>query len=207
MDTTTHYNLKVYEGTDKFNPLTVDAPNMRAIDSNMWENKLASIVTGTETKLGVNHNLAIMSADANVPMFRFTATADFNIGDTVTVNNVAVTALTPAGTALPDGAWVIGSEVLCCLRDTRLTVFVTDAGQIDLSDYVTFEDLAPVETKADTALTTANAAGQTASAANALATQVQSTVAGMFSGITAIAYVQSLPSNPDPTTLYLIPET
>ena len=203
---TTHFNLKKYEGSDKFNPLTFEAANMALIDDALWANKLAAITTATETKLGVNHNLAILTANTDVPMFRFTATADFDLGDTVTVNNTTVTALTPAGTALPDGAWVIGSEVLCCLRDTRLTVFVTNVGQIDLSNYVTFTDLAPVETTADTALTTANAASTTASAANTLATQVQNTVSGMFSGITAIAYVPSLPSNPDATTLYLIPE-
>lgn len=204
---TTHYQLFIGEASDNYNPLTQTNGNMNKIDNAMFENKMASFVTAVESKAGVNHNLSIQSDDEDVPFIHFTATARFSENDTFTVNSTNVTALTPAGTPLPDGAYIIGSDVICYLRDTQLTVFVSDAGEIDLSEYAKLTDLTPIETKADTATTLAQAAGTTAQAANTLATQTAQTVSGMFDGITQIAYVQSLPSNPDATTLYLIPET
>lgn len=128
METTTNYGLKVYEGTDKFNPLTVENYNTEQIDEKMKANEDAGIGTATEIKGGIVH--AITRANGDIPMFRFTATSNYESGDAFTVDGVNVTALTSTGETLDDGAYVIGAEVLCCLVGTRLTVFV---GQTSIS--------------------------------------------------------------------------
>ena len=58
-------------------------------------------------------------------MLRFTATSRFTAGDTFTVDGVQVSALTVSGEQLPDGAYIIGSEVLAYLKGTLLTVFTS----------------------------------------------------------------------------------
>jgi len=129
MNQSTHYNLNLVEGTDIVNPLVQDVPNYEAIDEAMYNNKIASIGTATELASGVVH--ALTRATSDTPVFRFTATSNFNSGETFTVDGVQVTALTPSGETLVSGAYIIGSEVLCALRDTLLTVFVSGQAVAD----------------------------------------------------------------------------
>lgn len=123
MITTEHYNLSQYEGTDKVNPLTVDAQNIAKIDSAMYGIQNSAIPTATELKTGTIH--ALTRNKPNAAMFRFVATAAWKAGDTCTVDGTQVSTLLTNGEALPDGAWVINSNVLCCLVGTVLTVFTS----------------------------------------------------------------------------------
>ena len=123
MQNTENFNLKVYEGEDLFNPLTVENVNVQAIDTQMKKNENHAVGDATELVSGTVHAITRLTPDA--PMLRFTATSRFTAGDTFTVDGVQVSALTVSGEQLPDGAYIIGSEVLAYLKGTLLTVFTS----------------------------------------------------------------------------------
>lgn len=122
MNYTTNFNLNKPEGTDLYNHLTVDNPNMDTIDAAMQANKLASVGNATELVSGTVH--AITRSDNNQNIFRFKATGDFKAGDTITVDGVSVNAYTTAGQQLANDAYVLSAQVLCILDATSLWVFV-----------------------------------------------------------------------------------
>ena len=123
MQNTENFNLKVYEGEDLFNPLTVENVNVQTIDTQMKKNENHAVGDATELVSGTVHAINRLTPDA--PMLRFTATSRFTVGDTFTVDGVQVSALTVSGEQLPDGAYIIGSEVLAYLKGTLLTVFTS----------------------------------------------------------------------------------
>ena len=123
MKTTTNYNLKQYEGTDIFNPLTVEAQNIQSIDTNMGKNRDAAVQLATEIKSGTVH--AITRSTPGAPVIRFVATSDWVQGDTCTVDGVQVSTLLTTGETLPGGAWKINANVLAVLNGTVLTVFTS----------------------------------------------------------------------------------
>lgn len=133
MKSTTNYGYKQYEGTDIFNPLTVEAQNIQSIDEDMGNNRDTGIHLATEVKSGTVH--AITRNVQTAPMFRFIATSDWTTGDTCTVDGVQVSTLMCTGEALKTGAWKINSNVLCVITGTLLTVFTTtptDGGSTDI---------------------------------------------------------------------------
>lgn len=128
--TTTHFNLKKPTGDDLYNHLTIDNPNMDAIDKAMYDNQQAAICTATHSKVGTVQTLTRQGGKS--AMFRFVATAAFAAGDTFTVDGQAVTATLPDGSGLSAGAFVINSNVLACLVGTQMTVYtVAGAGALD----------------------------------------------------------------------------
>lgn len=128
--TTTHFNLKKPTGDDLYNHLTIDNPNMDAIDTAMYNNQQAATCTATHSRVGSVHTLTRQGGKS--PMFRFVATAAFAAGDTFTVDGQAVTAALPDGSGLSAGAFVINANVLCCLVGTQLTVYtVAGVGSLD----------------------------------------------------------------------------
>lgn len=128
--TTTYFKLKKPVGDDLYNHLTIDNPNMDAIDTAMHNNQQAAICTATHSKVGTVHTLTRQGGKS--PMFRFVATAAFAAGDTFTVDGQAVTATLPDGSGLSAGAFVINANVLCCLVGTQLTVYtVAGVGSLD----------------------------------------------------------------------------
>lgn len=128
--TTTHFNLKKPTGDDLYNHLTIDNPNMDAIDKAMYDNQQAAICTATHNKVGTVQTLTRQGGKSS--MFRFVATAAFAAGDTFTVDGQAVTATLPDGSGLSAGAFVINSNVLACLVGTQMTVYtVAGAGALD----------------------------------------------------------------------------
>lgn len=151
MRTSTHYELNLVEGTDKVNPLVQDVPNYEKIDESMYNNKCASIGIATELRTGTVHALTRQNEDA--PMFRFTASSNYAVGDTFTVDGVQVSALLVDGTPLPNMAYIIGSEVLCVLKGTLMTVFANRTTSSDSdrlggklpSHYATDSDLDALE--------------------------------------------------------------
>lgn len=123
MKNTTNYGFKQYEGSDIFNPLTVEAQNIQSIDSNMGKNRDAAVQLATEVKSGTVH--AITRSTPSASVIRFVATSDWTQGDTCTVDGTQVSTLLPTGETLPGGAWKINSNVLAVLTGTLLTVFTT----------------------------------------------------------------------------------
>lgn len=126
MNTTTNYGLYAYEGSDEFNPLAVDVPNINSIDSIMKANSDKAIPTATHVLSGTVH--AIVRADSDAPMFRFVATADFTFGDSFTIDGIAYTAKLSSGEQLNTNAFVTGANVLCCVTGTEFTLFVASTG-------------------------------------------------------------------------------
>lgn len=131
MTRTTNYDLIVVEGGDKVNLLTQMNPNTEKIDEVMKANENSGIQIATELLSGTVH--AITRTVPSASMFKFTAVSNYTAGDTFTVDGVQVTALLTSGEALGTGAYIIGSEVLCNLKDTLLTVY-TQGGTVKLAD-------------------------------------------------------------------------
>ena len=124
-----HYELKLVEGSDIVNPLVIDRPNYETIDGVMYGNESQAIGNATELKSGTIH--AINRSKGNQRFFIFTATSNYELGDTFTVDSVPVTALMPNGTALPNMAYVVNGTVLCSLVGTLLTVYTVGSALAD----------------------------------------------------------------------------
>lgn len=147
MNTTTNYGLKLYEGTDLFNPLTVENVNTGDIDTALKAVSDHAVGAATELTTGTVHALSRSDTDRDV--FAFVATSNYESGDTFTLDGTQVSALTPDGQPLATGSYVIGSSVLCALHDTLITVYVNpakakDSDKLDGHDssyFATDEDL------------------------------------------------------------------
>lgn len=124
-----NFDLNLYEGTDIFNPLTNDVPNYEKIDEQMKKNYNLSVGKATELKTGTVHALTRENADC--PMIHFTATSNFTSNDTFTVDGVQVSALLVDGSTLPSNCYIIGSEVICYLKGTLLTFFLSGSTSKD----------------------------------------------------------------------------
>lgn len=116
-----HFNLFLAEGSDIVNPLVQDVQNYENIDAQMFKNQNAGVQNATELKNGTVHAITRNVPDAQ--FITFTATSNYTAGETFTVDGVQVSALTVSGEALPTGAYVINSQVLCVLKGTLLTVY------------------------------------------------------------------------------------
>lgn len=180
MQTTTNYALKTYEGTDYFNPLTVENPNAVDIDAIMKSISDLAIGTATELTTGTVH--AITRSDSDQAVFRFTATSNYATGDTFTVDTVQVSALTINGQALPDEAYLAGAEVLCALVGTRMTVYGVTGSTIADDSLMLGGQLPSYYGKA----TDVTLAQNTATAAGTLATQLDGRVAALESAGTGL---------------------
>ena len=126
MNTTTNYALKQYEGSDEFNPLAVDVPNLSTIDSAMKENADNGIPNATHILSGTVH--AIVRSNPDATMFRFQATSDFTFGDSFTVDGIAYTAQTTSGDQLQTDAFVEDAVVIGSLEGSDLTLYVNNMG-------------------------------------------------------------------------------
>lgn len=129
MSTTTNYGYNVPTGTDNVNILADVSSNFPMIDGDLKAVSDAAVGTATELLTGTVH--ALTRADSDRNMFHFTATANFEAGETFEVDGVQVTAKTPDGQNLSTGAYVINSSVLCILVGTLLTVMVNPAKALD----------------------------------------------------------------------------
>ena len=121
MTYTTNYNLNIVEGTDIVNPLTQLNPNFTSIDSIMKSNADAAVTPATCIKSGTLHTVTRSNTDAE--MFIFTATGDWNLGDTMTVDGTPVTPVLPDGTGLLTGSYLINSEVLASIKGSKVTIY------------------------------------------------------------------------------------
>ena len=179
MQNTENFNLKVYDGEDLFNPLTVENVNMNAIDTQMKKNENHAVGDATELVSGTVHAITRLTPDA--PMLRFTATSRFTAGDTFTVDGVQVSALTVSGEQLPDGAYIIGSEVLAYLKGTLLTVFTSQGTLATAKNALKLGGNDPEYYATASAVQTAQ---ETATAAGNLANEVNNSLGSINSNLT-----------------------
>lgn len=121
MQQTANYNLNLPEGTDVVNPLVDYNPNFSTIDSAMKANADRTVGRATCIKSGTTHVVTRSNTGSNI--INFTATGDWNEGDTMTVDSVVVSVFLPDGNAALDGAYLINSEVLGILNGTRFTLY------------------------------------------------------------------------------------
>lgn len=126
---TTNYGFNISEGTDLVNPLTDIFPNFEDIDTDLKDVSDSAVGTATELLTGTVHALTRSDSDRNV--FTFTATSNFEAGETFTLDGVQVTALTPDGQTLSTGCYIIGSEVLVAVKGTLMTVYVNPSKALD----------------------------------------------------------------------------
>lgn len=131
MHTTENFGLSQFDATDIFNPMTVNNENAQKIDAQMKLNKDASLGIATELVSQGVHALTRLSEYETCNFFKFTATSNYEAGETFVVDGVQVQAKTVAGSTLASGAYIIGSTVLCELRDALLTIFVPGAQTAD----------------------------------------------------------------------------
>ena len=172
MQNTDNFDLKLYEGEDLFNPLVVENVNIQAIDIQMKKNENHTVGDATELISGTVHALTRLTPDT--PMLRFTATSRFTAGDTFTVDDVQVSALTVSGEQLPDGAYIIGSEVLAYLKGTLLTFFTSQGTLATAQNALKlggntpeyYATAAAVQQAQDTATAAGNLANQAQNTAN-----------------------------------------
>ena len=129
--TTPNFGFNIAEGTDTVNLLTQCYPNFTNLDSILQAIKESGVTTAVATKTGTN--FAVVRTDTDCNFFRFIATANYAAGDTFTVDGVAVTVTSPAGTALPAGAFVINQSVIGVVNSSVLTLFV-GGGASDAAD-------------------------------------------------------------------------
>lgn len=205
MTQTTNYDLNLVEGTDKVNPLTQMNPNFEKIDEEMKKNADSGITVATELLTGSIHGLLRTNADCS--MLRFTATSNYTAGDTFTVDGIQVTALTPTGEALATGAYIIGSEVLGCLKGTLLTLFI-GGGTVTTADNAL--KLGGEEPEYYGKAADVTQAQQTATAAGVLANSVQTQVTSLNDKINKfgeIKQVSSVAGNVGLSWNYVINET
>lgn len=132
MTYTTNYNLMLVEGTDVVNPLTQLNPNISDIDSQMKSNADATVARATCTKTGTTH--AVVTSNSDAAMQRFTATGNWETGDTMTIDGVSVSVYLPDGTAPQTGCFVINSEVIIAINGTRVTLYAAPALSQSASD-------------------------------------------------------------------------
>ena len=128
MTNTTHYNMTIAEGTDVVNPLTQIFPNFNTIDSAMFSNKQAGIGTASEVTTGTVHAIVRANPDSNV--FRFTATSAWTSGDTMTLDGNSVVVHMSDGTTPANGAYIIGAEVLAMVNSGLVTLAISSNGGV-----------------------------------------------------------------------------
>ena len=121
MQTTTNYGFNIVEGTDIVNPLTQLNPNFTTLDTDLKAVSDNTIDNATCIKTGTVHAVTRVNTDANV--FRFTATGNWDTGDTMTVDGTLVSVYLPDGTAPTTGCFVINTEVVASIQGTRVTIY------------------------------------------------------------------------------------
>ena len=129
--TTTNYGLYKPEATDTYNHLVYDNPNMDTIDAAMKANSDHAVDNASCIKSGTVHS--VTRSNTSCPVFKFTATGDWNTGDTMNVDGTPVSVFLPNGTAPLTGCFVINTEVLAIISGSRVTLMcpvIPDAADV-----------------------------------------------------------------------------
>ncbi len=125
MQQSTNYNFNLPEGTDLVNLLTQLIPNWNNLDTILKGVQDSTFQNATETvSLGV-HAITRLNPDAK--LLKWIATANFEAGDTFTIDGISTPASLPSGEALGEDCYIAGSVVIAALNadESALTVYVT----------------------------------------------------------------------------------
>lgn len=125
MQQSTNYNFNLPEGTDLVNLLTQLIPNWNNLDTILKGVQDSTFQNATETvSLGV-HAITRLNPDAK--LLKWIATANFEAGDTFTIDGITTPASLPSGEALGEDSYIAGSVVIAALNadESALTVYVT----------------------------------------------------------------------------------
>lgn len=142
MQYTTNYNLNKPEGTDIVNPLTVDNPNWDSVDAGMYANKQNSVQVA---QVALQETTIAITRDKSKPAtFRFIATMNYSTNMTITVDGTSVTTTMPDGSALAANAFRIGSNVLCSLNGTALTIYTNPSIDVNAVKTTILQAIFPV---------------------------------------------------------------
>ena len=142
MQYTTNYNLNRPEGTDIVNPLTIDNPNWDSIDAGMYANKKNTVQVA---QVALQETTIAITRDRSKPAtFRFIATMNYATNMTITVDGTSVTATMPDGSALSANAFRIGSNVLCSLNGTALTIYTNPSIDVNAVKTTIMQAVFPV---------------------------------------------------------------
>ena len=142
MQYTPNYNLITVEGTDVVNPLVQMNPNFTDIDAAMFANKQAVIGSAAEIVSGTVH--AITRGNPDSDYFRFTATGNWMLGDSMSVDGVTVSVFLSDGTTPGTGAYVINTEVLALLSGSRVTLIISGSDNATINNKADKTDLSTI---------------------------------------------------------------
>lgn len=158
MYTTTNYGFNIVEGTDMVNPLTQLNPNFTALDTDLKAVSDNTVDNATCIKTGTVH--AVTRTNTNASVFKFTATGNWNTGDTMTVDGTLVSVYATDGSAPANGCYVINTEVIAAIQGTRVTLYTNSASAANTS----FDDtnVSYTATNVQTAIEEASTAAGTA---------------------------------------------
>lgn len=142
MQYTTNYHLNRPEGTDLVNPLTIDNPNWDSVDAGMYANKQNSVQVA---QVALQETTIAITRDKSKPAtFRFIATMNYATNMSITVDGTSVTATMPDGSALAANAFRIGSNVLCSLNGTALTIYTNPSIDVNAVKTTIMQAIFPV---------------------------------------------------------------
>ena len=142
MQYTTNYHLNRPEGTDIVNPLTIDNPNWDSVDAGMYANKQNCVQVA---QVALQETTIAITRDKSKPAtFRFIATMNYATNMTITVDGTSVTATMPDGSALNANAFRIGSNVLCSLNGTALTIYTNPSIDVNAVKTTILQAIFPV---------------------------------------------------------------
>lgn len=119
---TTNFNWVIPVASDLWNQLTLGNPAIEAIDAQAFKNQNAGVQTASHTRLGTVH--ALVRDIKTAPVIRFVATENYHTLDTFTLDGENVSARLPDGTALQEGCFKTGNNVLCIMGSGVLTFFL-----------------------------------------------------------------------------------
>lgn len=201
--TTPNYSLNIAEGTDTVNLLTQCYPNFSTLDTVVKGIDDNAITVASETKSGTVHQLVRSNVNRNV--IRFSATSNFTLGDTFTVDGTPVTAVTVAGTALQTGDFVINSNVIAVLNGALLTVYAGGSiASLDAADVVYDNTGSGL-----TATNAQDAIDEVAGGLTAAGTSYDNTLSGLTAADvqSAIDELAAIPSGSKVSLLFSNPDT
>ena len=194
--TTSNYALKIYEGSDIFNPLENENVNFQKIDTTMKSIADDTVVEAVENVSGSVHTISFLNTEAQI--FAFVAIADYTTGDTFVINGSQVSAFTTDGKPLVTGCYKRGKTVIGALSGNSVVTFFVSSGTSE-----TAEDSKKLGGQLPDYYATKTAVEQAQSTANNRGTVAGSKISKTVD-LTDIQVVNALPDSPNPTTLYLI---
>lgn len=190
MQNTTNFNFRIPEGTDNVNLLTQNYPNWTDLDAILKAIKDTGITAAVATKSGTN--FAVVRSDTDLKFFGFIATDNYVAGDTFTVDGVPVAATTPAGTALPAGAFVINQTVLCAVNGGVLTVYVSAGATTIDADDVNYDNTLSGLTASDVQAAIDELVGEIVTLTNTLNAKVNTELtASLSAGATSVTFTNA----------------